>query len=56
MMKEQIMKGFREIAASLGYPPEAVYASGDRIVLPKELSDKVKAALDRLERSSRAST
>lgn len=48
-MKEQILKGFREIAEKYGYPPEVVYFDEGKLILPPALRDKIQAVIQLME-------
>ena len=41
-MKDQYLKGFRDIAISQGHKPEEVYFSGDTLIMPEDMAEKVR--------------
>ena len=40
-MNEEILKGFKEIAVSLGYGPDEVYFLEGKLILPDDLKEIV---------------
>ena len=53
-VKDQYLKGFRDIAISQGYKPEEVYFSGDTLIMPDDMAEKVRKAIEKMRRSGRA--
>lgn len=51
-MTEQILQGFREIAADQGYDPEEVYIVGAKIVMPVQLAEKILKAIETMEQNN----
>ena len=49
--KSEILQGFKEIAVELGYDAEEVYFDGEKLVLPKDLKEKVIQYSDRFNRA-----
>ena len=53
-MKDLYLKGFRDIAISQGYKPEEVYFAGDTLIMPEDMAEKVRKAIEKMGRSIRA--
>ena len=51
-MIEQILQGFREIAADQGFDHEEVYIVGGKLVMPVPLAEKILKAIETMEQNN----